>query len=103
MSCDVGLAATALIRPLTWEPPYTLGAALEKIKKKKKESNCRGLGHWFYPWPGTVGYGIQCCWNCSICWIQSLAQEIPYALGVAIKNKTKPQMLAICWWECKLV
>ena len=38
MSCDVGLAATALIRPLTWEPPYTLGAALEKIKKKKKKN-----------------------------------------------------------------
>ena len=29
----------ALIRPLTWEPPYVKGAALEKVKdqKKKKE------------------------------------------------------------------
>ena len=50
MSCGVGcragldpallwlwcrLAATALIRPLTWEPPYVVGAALEKTKKKK--------------------------------------------------------------------
>ena len=49
MSCGVGrrhgsdttllwlwgrLAATALIRPLAWETPYTAGAALEKIKKK---------------------------------------------------------------------
>jgi len=28
-------AATALIRPLAWEPPYAAGAALEKAKKKK--------------------------------------------------------------------
>ena len=26
--------ATAPIRPLAWEPPYALGAALEKTKKK---------------------------------------------------------------------
>ena len=35
-----GLAAAAPIRPLTWEPPYASGAALErkqKDKKKKKE------------------------------------------------------------------
>ena len=30
------LAATALIRPLAWEPLYARGAALEKKKKKKK-------------------------------------------------------------------
>ena len=30
------LAATALIRPLAWEPPYAAGAALKKDKKKKK-------------------------------------------------------------------
>ena len=28
-------AATALIRPLAWEPPYAAGAALEKTKKRK--------------------------------------------------------------------
>ena len=28
-------AATALIRPLAWEPPYASGAALGKYKKKK--------------------------------------------------------------------
>jgi len=28
--------ATAPIRPLAWEPPYAVGAALEKAKKKKK-------------------------------------------------------------------
>ena len=31
-------AAVALIRPLAWEPPYAMGAALKKIKKKKKNS-----------------------------------------------------------------
>ena len=49
MSCGVGrrqdvdpallwlwrrLAATALIRPLTWEPPYAAGAALLRQKDK---------------------------------------------------------------------
>ena len=29
--------AAALIRPLTWEPSYAMGVALEKAKKKKKE------------------------------------------------------------------
>ena len=29
-------AATAPIRPLAWETPYAVGAALEKTKKKKK-------------------------------------------------------------------
>jgi len=28
-------AATAPIRPLAWEPPYTVGAALKKTKDKK--------------------------------------------------------------------
>ena len=29
-------AATAPIRPLAWEPPYALGAALEKTNKQKR-------------------------------------------------------------------
>ena len=29
------LAATALIRPLAWEPPYAAGMALEKAKRPK--------------------------------------------------------------------
>ena len=29
--------ATALIRPLAWEPPYAVGAALEKAKRQKKK------------------------------------------------------------------
>ena len=38
------LAATALIQPLAWEPPYAAGAALKRqqqqLKKKKKEQRC---------------------------------------------------------------
>ena len=30
-------AATALIRPLAWEPPGAMGVALEKTEKKKRE------------------------------------------------------------------
>ena len=30
-------AATAPIRPLAWEPPYAMGAALEKTKRQKKK------------------------------------------------------------------
>ena len=30
------LAATALIRALAWEPPYAVGAALEKARRQKK-------------------------------------------------------------------
>ena len=52
MSCGVGrrcgsdlallllwrrLGATALIQPLAWEPPYAVGMALEKTKKRKRE------------------------------------------------------------------
>ena len=54
MSCGVGLqfgsdlallwlwlwlAAVTLIRPLTWEPPYAVGMALQKKKKKKAPKN----------------------------------------------------------------
>ena len=28
-------AATALIRPVAWEPPYAVGAALEMVKRPK--------------------------------------------------------------------
>ena len=31
------LAATALIGPLAWEPPYGTGGALEKARKRKRK------------------------------------------------------------------
>ena len=52
MSCGVGCrcgldpvllwcrpAATALIRPLAWEPPYATGVALKRQETKKKFSD----------------------------------------------------------------
>ena len=32
------LEATAVIRPLAWEPPYALEAALEKAKRQSKQT-----------------------------------------------------------------
>ena len=32
-------AATAPIRPLTWEPPYAMGEALKKKDKRQKTKN----------------------------------------------------------------
>ena len=31
------LAATAPIRPLAWQPPHAVGAALEKAKRQKRK------------------------------------------------------------------
>ena len=46
-------AAVALIRPLAWEPPYAVGAALKNKNKNKKElihnpNNLRRPAFWFY-------------------------------------------------------
>ena len=35
------LAATVLIRPLAWEPPYAAGVTLKKSPKKKKKKRRR--------------------------------------------------------------
>ena len=57
MSCGVGrrcrldlmllwlwhrLAATAMIRPLAWEPPYDMGCGPKKTEKKKKGERIPG-------------------------------------------------------------
>ena len=38
-------AATALIGPLTWEPPCAVGAALKKQKNRNENKNVEGTGH----------------------------------------------------------
>ena len=43
-------AATAPIRPLAQEPPYSAGAALEKIQKKKKKKRKKETAQSF-SWP----------------------------------------------------
>ena len=47
--CGVGRVATAPIRPLAWEPPYAMGVAREKGKKKE---------HKFKTWPPGVIYDL---------------------------------------------
>ena len=34
-----GLVATALIRPVAWDPPYAVGGALEKAKTTTTKTN----------------------------------------------------------------
>ena len=43
-----GLAATAPIRLLAWEPPYALGVALEKAKRQKKEKRKKNIGNYCF-------------------------------------------------------
>ena len=54
--------ATAPVRPLAWEPPYALGAALEKAKRPKKKSiNNKG-------WRECEEKGTLLCywWDCKL-------------------------------------
>ena len=62
--------ATALIRPLAWEPPYAVGAALEKTKKDIPPKNNLTAVAWV---PTEV-------------WVQSPAWELPHATGAAVKK-----------------
>ena len=55
--CGHRLAATALIRPLTWELPYTTGVTLKRPKKKKSDvANGKPLACWKSP----LSRMIQC-------------------------------------------
>ena len=66
MSCGIGhrhgsdlvllwlwhwLAAAALIRPLVWELPHAMDAALKKEKRKKEKFTCRLLKQMAGPGP----------------------------------------------------
>ena len=42
-------AAAARIRPLAWEPPYAVGAALQKAERpKKKKKERKPMETWIY-------------------------------------------------------
>ena len=49
-------AATALIRPLAWEPPYAVGAALEKAKRQKKKKKVEMI---YFTYPNNPFHSIQ--------------------------------------------
>ena len=73
------------VRSLAWELPHALAATK---KKKKKTSDCSGYIH-------CRGTGSIPIWHsglkdlAAIAWIQSLAQEVSCASGMAIKKKKK--------------
>ena len=70
------LAAVAPIGPLAWEPPYAVGAALKRQKKKKKKIQSR---------TSCLGKGWGVCFGCQG---RPLLQEISWAyLGWALENK----------------
>ena len=62
--------ATALIRPLAWEPPCAVEAALEKQKEKKKDTLFDMTWQPVHAWPQpkkdeiicspSVSLGVQC-------------------------------------------
>ena len=59
-------AATALIRPLTWELPYAVGVALKRQKKKKKKKSpnaAKSTGQAFTSLSDLDG--IKCFWKVS--------------------------------------
>ena len=80
------LATTAPTQPLAWEPPYASGAALKRQKKESDycgSGDCGGSGSIPSPSAGVKGSSVAA----TTAQIQSLAQELPYALGEAIKLK----------------
>ena len=77
-------------------PPYhTCGP--KKRKKKKKESNCIGsdccggvgLTSSLSQWLKGSGIVAAAAWAAVLPWFQSLGQELPYAVGVAIEKNKK--------------
>ena len=63
------LAATALIRPLAWEPPYAADATLKKKKKKKKKTTTK---------------------NPKICNAQATISRLKDPFQLAIKSRRRP-------------
>ena len=48
------LVATDPNGPLAWDPPYTLGPALKRQNKNKKQTNKRYGGAGRHPWPSSL-------------------------------------------------
>ena len=90
-------AATALIRPLAWEPPQAAGAALkrpkEKEKERKKVENKLGFGSFSHIHSG----GIDCSPVSSRCGsvvtnLTSIHEEVGLIPGLVqcVKNVALP-------------
>ena len=90
------LAATALIRFLVWEPPYTAGAALEKTKRQKKKKKKEDVSLWYsrskirqlsLQWLGAL-----------LLQVWSLAWEFPHAPDAAKRSPPKQKNK----WEARI-
>ena len=107
MSCGVGrshgsdpellwLWCGGPIGPLPWEPPYAVGAAQEMAKRPKKKNQSSHCGTvetnptqdpmllWLWCRPAATTP------------IQSLAWELPYAMGVGLKSKKEKKEFVQC-------
>ena len=49
-------AATVLIGPLAWEPPYAMGVVLKDQKKKEKKENAISNEFWRILWKSELGF-----------------------------------------------
>ena len=71
------LAAIAIIRPLTWEPPYSTGEALKWLKKEKRVKmmnfmlcKCTSMKKLTFVWIHT--YNLSCSFDLCVCvWLTS--------------------------------
>ena len=78
-------AAVAWIWPLGWDPPYAVGVALKRPKKKK-------LGHRVPVWLSGLRIWCYCSGSGHCCGVTSIpGWELPHAMGVAKKKKKKAQ------------
>ena len=89
-------AATALTRPLAWEPPYAAGVALEKTTKKKRaqgdDSTSRAEPvrellptgwqhpHDLQPWEPTV----SCAWEGRVSLVPAGSKDSRVALDLRV-------------------
>ena len=84
--------ATALIRPLAWEPPCAVEATLEKAKRQKDQKKKKKKIAGPQPPPQKnrkTGDAAAVARVKAAGWIRSLARELPYAEGAVIKKKKK--------------
>ena len=120
MSCDVGCrcssdptllwlwcrpAATALIRPLAWEPPYAAGVVLEKAKRqkdKKHQNHCTFSDYLFCVRPVAQGKDVKISrlWSLGMMWGWGLRRERNRFWGSSFSRTRSLWDLILLVWCC---